>query len=155
MNIADKYFRLYLRDRLNPFDLNTAEGTVLLDMYSRSDETAGSPEGSENEGRTQEELIAKLHYDKGVMTRTMKALEEKGYVQRKKNPDDSRSFIFILTEKGRNFKAVIINIMRDWSKILLEGVDEAELDAMGRALDKMSVNAVRYFCAAEQKNKNA
>lgn len=33
MNIPDKYFRLYLRDALKSYDLNMAEGLVLLPLF--------------------------------------------------------------------------------------------------------------------------
>ena len=138
---------MYLRDELSPYGLNTAEGTVLLTMFSKN------PAGVRTEcmhskykgGKTQEELIERLHYDKGVMTRTMKALEKKGYVSRNNNPDDSRSFVFTLTEQGNDFRNVLIKIMRAWSVILLARIGDDELEMIGKALDTMSENAIGYY----------
>lgn len=140
INIADKYFRIYLRNCLNPYGLNAAEGTVLLNMYEKHSDTSKNPLN----GTTQEELIAGLHYDKGVMTRTMKSLEEKGYVLRSANPDDSRSYVFTLTGKGNTFKRTLVTILREWAEVLFKGVDEASIGVLEKALDIMSENAVAF-----------
>ena len=157
INIADKYFRLYLRDALSPHGLNTAEGTVLLSMYGSSGGTerqiVDSIHGREGGGNTQDERIDDLHYDKGVMTRTMKSLEEKGFVQRSPNPADSRSYIFTLTEKGLDFKGTLIDLLRRWSDRLLAGIDEQTLSTVEKALAVMAENAVG-FCR-ENNFKNA
>ena len=149
MNIADKYFRLYLRSALSPYDLNAAEGTVLLVMYGRDGGTErqifhsihGFDAGG---GNTQDELIGKLHYDKGVMALTMKSLEEKGYVERKANPADSRSYLFFLTKKGNAFKEILFEILRTWQKVLLKGIDENALEVVEKALMTMAQNAASY-----------
>lgn len=149
MNIADKYFRLFLRDALSPYDLNTAEGTVLLSMYEKSEGTEQqifhSIHSRPTPGNTQDELICSLHYDKGVMTRTMKSLEDKGFVARKSNPADSRSSLFSLTEKGTAMKGVLIAALRQWNGVLLSGVPDETLAILEGALDTMAQNAVAYF----------
>ncbi len=129
--ITDKYFKLYLRDALMPFDLNAAQGIVLLMMYHNA-ATAKN---------TQEDLIRRIHYDKGVMTRTMKELEQKGYVKREQNPADSRSYLFSLTEKGTAFKDPMMGALRRWNERLLDGISEQELSVLTAALSKMAQNA--------------
>lgn len=156
MNITDKYFRLFLREELKPYDLNTAEGTVLLAMYGKSGSTEkqifDSIHSRARMGNTQDELICRLHYDKGVMTRTMKALEDKGYVKRGPNPRDSRSYIFSLTEKAIDFKETLIGILREWSDSLLAGLDDETLKIVERALDTMAENAMQRWHSCCAKN---
>ena len=143
MMIADKYFRMYLRDCLQPYDMNAAEGTVLLMMY-RSTMNADTNISS-NSGHTQDELIRELHYDKGVMTRTMKDLESKGYVERVTNPSDSRSFIFSLTSKGSEFRETLFGILKQWNSMLLDGISIDILSAAEKALEKMAKNASAFY----------
>ena len=131
MMITDKYFKLYLRDALAPFDLNTAEGVVLLMMFH-------SAVAKKN---TQEDLIRRIHYDKGVMTRTMKELEKKGYVSREPHPTDSRSYLFSLTAAGETLKDPLFDILRRWNERLLAGIDEADVETVKRVLGKMAQNA--------------
>ena len=131
MMITDKYFKLYLRDALAPFGLNAAEGVVLLMMFH-------SAVAKKN---TQEDLIRRIHYDKGVMTRTMKELEKKGYVSREPHPTDSRSYLFSLTEAGAALKEPLFDVLRRWNERLLADIDEADVETVKRVLGKMAQNA--------------
>ena len=147
MNIADKYFRLYLRDALKPHNLNTAEGTVLLSLYGKNGTTENQIFDSIHDNairHTQDQIIDELHYDRGVMTRTMKALEEKEYVLRSDNPADSRSYIFSLTDKALDFKPILIGILFEWNTYLLEGIDAETLKITENALAVMAQNAMKH-----------
>lgn len=131
MMISDKYFKLYLRDALAPYGLNATEGVVLLMMFH-------SAVAQKN---TQEDLIRRIHYDKGVMTRTMKELEQKGFVSREPNPTDSRSYLFSLTEAGAVLKEPLFDAVRRWNERLLAGIDERDLETVKNVLGKMAQNA--------------
>lgn len=147
MMIADKYFRMFLRDSLQPYGMNASEGTVLLMMYRKSSQDM-------KYGNTQDELIRELHYDKGVMTRTMKELENKGYVERITNPSDSRSFIFSLTQKGDDFREILFGILRQWNSMLLEGISVDILSAAEKALEKMAENASSFYSSLQNQKQN-
>ena len=147
MNIADKYFRLYLRDALKPHNLNTAEGTVLLSLYGKNGSTETQIFDSIHDHttrHTQDQIIDELQYDRGVMTRTMKALEEKEYVLRSDNPTDCRSYIFSLTKKAMDFKPILIGILFEWNTYLLEGIDAEALKITENALAVMAKNAMKH-----------
>lgn len=131
MMISDKYFKLYLRDALAPYGLNATEGVVLLMMFH-------SAVAQKN---TQEDLIRRIHYDKGVMTRTMKELEQKGFVSREPNPADSRSYLFSLTKAGTALKEPLLDAVRRWNERLLAGIDERDLETVKTVLEKMAQNA--------------
>lgn len=131
MMISDKYFKLYLRDALAPYGLNATEGVVLLMMFH-------SAVAQKN---TQEDLIRRIHYDKGVMTRTMKELEQKGFVSREPNPTDSRSYLFSLTKAGEALKEPLFDTVRRWNERLLAGIDERDLETVKNVLGKMAQNA--------------
>ena len=131
MMISDKYFKLYLRDALAPYGLNATEGVVLLMMFH-------SAVAQKN---TQEDLIRRIHYDKGVMTRTMQELEQKGFVSREPNPTDSRSYLFSLTEAGAALKEPLFDTVRRWNERLLAGIDERDLETVKNVLGKMAQNA--------------
>lgn len=47
------------------------------------------------------ELGAKLDLDSGTLTPLLKKLENKGYLQRRRSPDDERVVIAHLTDKGK------------------------------------------------------
>ncbi|WAM34190.1 MarR family winged helix-turn-helix transcriptional regulator [Caldicellulosiruptor morganii] len=127
MLIIDKYFKLFLKNSLKKYGLNAAEGLVLLSLYGQ-------------EGRTQEQIVNELHYDKSVMTRIMQSLEKKDYVLRQKNSADSRSYIFLLTDKAKKFKLIFTDILKEWSDLVLEGVDESMLNLADEVLASILKN---------------
>ncbi len=140
----DKYFRIYLKNNLKDYDLNTAEGMVLLSLYGEERKTDGQIFDCihKNEPETtQEKLVHELHYDKNVMTRMMQSLEGKGYVARFVNSKDSRSFVFCLTETGSAFKTVLMSIRMEWNSALLNGFTTPEIDLMNDMLARLAQNA--------------
>ncbi|MEG0480867.1 MAG: MarR family winged helix-turn-helix transcriptional regulator [Clostridium sp.] len=142
--VIDKYFKLHFKTELKKYSLNTAEGMVLLALYEGDMKTEGEIFLSIhkcNMGMTQEQIIDVIHYDKGVMARTMQSLENKGYVIRNQNPQDSRSFIFSLTSNAKEFKPTLINILKDWTIKLLSGIDN--IDYIKDALSKMKDNIMK------------
>lgn len=142
--IIDKYFKLYLKTSLKYHDLNTAEGMVLLTLYEHTGQTSAQVLQNihhKNFSTTQNQLIDDLHYDKGVMTRTIQSLDQKGFVQRADNPLDSRSFLLNVTNKALEFKPVLINILKRWNDFILLGFDEATLNILNQSLIIMAESA--------------
>ena len=146
--IIGKYFRLFFRNSLRQYDLNTAEGMVLLLLLEK--ETNPQRNTIEKmhkiiKGQTQDQIIDEIHYDKSVMTRTMKSLESKGYVARNVNPVDSRSYIFSLTKKAADFKPTLLNVLELWNDGLRRDIDEATLETASIALSRMANNALKLI----------
>lgn len=143
--IIEKHFKLFFKNGLKQYDLNTAEGMVLLLLIEKE----AKPECNTIEkmhkiirGQTQDQMIDEIHYDKAVMTRTMQSLEGKGYVVRNLNPIDSRSYIFSLTKKAADFKPTLINILKHWNEGMQKGIDKKELEVADKALSQMANNAI-------------
>ena len=126
--VIDKYFRMYFKNHLKQYGLNTAEGLSLLALY-------------EEDGRTQEQLIMLLHYDKGVMTRTMKSLEKKEMIRRVNHEEDNRSYMFYLTDKGREKRPEIMEILRNWTKLILTDVQEEDKKILEKNLEQIAKTA--------------
>lgn len=140
----DKYFKIFFKNALKVYDINVAEGLVLLSLYGHNGQTENQilNDLDCNEfSKTQDQLIGELHYDKGVMTRTMQSLEKKNYVLRKDNPKDSRSYIFTLTEKALDFKETLIEILTEWSDCILKNFNEKTLGIIDASLRSMAENA--------------
>lgn len=144
--VIDKYFKMFFKKALKKYDLNAAEGMVLLVLLEQDGKTGTEIFNEIHEdifGKSQDQIIDELHYDKGVMTRTMQSLESKGYVIRNNNPDDSRSFIFTLTHIAFTLKPDLIAILKEWNYILLKDIDH--LDVVKKEIEKMSQNAQRII----------
>ena len=96
-------------------------------------------------GKTQNQIIDEIHYDKAVMTRTMHSLESKGYVVRNINYEDSRSYIFSLTRKAEDFKPTLFNTLKLWHEGLQKGIDKTEIEIVNKALCQMANNALELI----------
>lgn len=143
--IIDKYFKMYLKKSLKQYEFNTAEGLVLLVFFKYHNQMSQDELDKIHNcklGKTQDEIISELHYDKGVMARTMQSLEDKNYVIRKNNPQDNRSYIFQLTENAINLKPEILKILNEWNNTLLQGIDKKIVDLIKLQLDKMVDNII-------------
>lgn len=145
--IIDKYMKLYLKNSLKPYNLNAAEGMVLLELYGHDGQTQDEiicNLHQQNDGLTQEQIIDRLHYDKGVMTRTMQSLEKKGYIKRSDNDSDGRSHIFYLTPCAKNFKVKLIDILQHWSEEVQNGLDENDIKTIDLILKIMAENSKNF-----------
>lgn len=56
------------------------------------------------------DLGAKLFLDSGTLTPVLKSLEEKGYVVRRRSPDDERVVIVAATEQGKALKERALSV---------------------------------------------
>jgi DNA-binding MarR family transcriptional regulator len=79
---------------------------------------------------------------KQTMAQAVEQLERAGYVERRKSPDDRRSRLVFLTERGRTVTpvthAAAVAVERRWAELI--GTDELEnlRQQLGTLLDKIS-----------------
>lgn len=128
--IIDKYFKAFIKQSLKAHDLNTAEAMVLLALFEVK---------AKDLALNQEQLITTLHYDKGVMARTMKSLEGKSLVLRHSNPKDNRSSVFTIAPAGETHIPGVIMALKGWNEALLSGIED--LDLLTSMISKLASNA--------------
>ncbi|MCI2062019.1 MAG: MarR family transcriptional regulator [Eubacteriaceae bacterium] len=127
MNFS-KQFNMQMKCRLAEYDLNTAEGVVLLCLY-------------EADGITQEAMLNEIHYDKSVLARTLQSLEKKQFVERRENPDDGRSSLVYLTDRAEAFRKVMRDMLKDWSSKAFTGIKTEDIESCQRNIELMIDNA--------------
>ena len=123
----DRQFKGFLKAELAPRELTVAAALVLLALYER-------------DGQTAESLLQTVYYDKSVMTRTLQILEKQGRVRRSRNPQDGRSWLFHLTEKGGEERRKITDSLRDWCSIAFRDMDEEEVFSLLQILQNLQKN---------------
>ena len=116
--IAHGLVRLGLLQRFlkNGFDITPSHWNVLCALW-------------ESDNVTQTDLAKKAGLDRPNLTRILGRLEKKGFVERVSNPDDHRSYIIQLTEKGRAAKAPLISIVEAHLDQVAAGMSQKEYDA--------------------------
>jgi DNA-binding MarR family transcriptional regulator len=93
----------------------------------------------EEDNQTVGHLGEKLFLESNTLTPILKKLEELGYVQRKRAPEDERQVVVSLTEAGRNLrvKALPMNLAKE------TGLSQAEFAKIQKAIAGIRSNLVK------------
>jgi DNA-binding MarR family transcriptional regulator len=108
--------RQMINDDLQPLDLSSAEGNILLHLLTKS------------QGLPQEEIVEQLDISKPAVSRALKSLEEKGYIMREKIAYDKRASLVLLTEKALEIGPRIVEVYNRVYSIGAQGVSEEEIN---------------------------
>lgn len=96
------------------FGGSMAIGFALLSI----DKENGTPSSS---------ISAKMGMEATSFTRTLKTLEEKGLIIKKKNPDDGRGVLVFLTELGKEKRELSKNTVLKFNEIVKENITPEKL----------------------------
>lgn len=117
-------FKAFMKAELADMNMNFTDGMTLLSIYGDKERTA-------------ESLLDAVSCDKSVMTRTLQKLEKEGLVSRKHNPDDGRSWLFCVTEEGRESAGTVIDAIRKWSEESFGNMSEKDVKLLLELLLKL------------------
>lgn len=136
---AEKYIKLFLKKKLKSYNLNATEGLILL-LFLKQENNLGI-----NVEMTQETIMQNLQYDKGVITRSMQSIERKGFVVRKSNPIDGRSFIFLLSDKANEVKHEFYTIVEELDREIFKDFEFGSVENLSNMIQSISDNAWNYY----------
>ncbi len=97
---------------------------------------------SHDEGITQDDLAIHLHIDKGTVARALKKLEDKKFICRKVNPQNRRSYLLFLTEKGRQIVPKIHDIDKKWEDYVCSNFPDDECDRLFNILQTLATKSL-------------
>ncbi len=92
-------------------------------------------------GITQDQLTNELKFDKATTTRSVKQLMESGYVERRVDPNDRRSYLLYPTPKALEFSPVLQSILNKFNKEFARNLTNEEEDQLIFLLQKISDRA--------------
>jgi len=118
----------YITKAVAIIDISFSEFVFLSNLYS-------------NEGINQEELSNVLFLDRAATARSVKTLEEKGFITRKRDENDKRVKRLYLTKKGRKSKMCILTALKEWMEYLSLGMDEVSKTTIFQNLKSMAEQA--------------
>ena len=81
-----------------------------------------------------------LNRDKAQVTRLVNALINQELVKKSPNPEDKRSQLLVLTNKGEDIMAKVSNIDREMLQRMTKGMNEDELEQFSQIANKMAQN---------------
>ncbi|WP_020613782.1 MarR family winged helix-turn-helix transcriptional regulator [Sediminispirochaeta bajacaliforniensis] len=131
ISILHRQAQIYLNRELKPYGLSSSEYIYLVNL------------GAEGDGINQKHLSDMIIIDDALTTRVMKNLENKGYIIREKSQIDKRSYNIRLTKKGIEIQPIILKVLKNWTDIIGEGMNDAERDSIIQKLTVMSHNALK------------
>lgn len=92
-----------------------ATGFVLLSI----DKEKGTPSTA---------LGPKMGMEATSLTRTLKSMEEKGLIKRKKNPDDGRGVLIYLTKFGKEMRDQSKSTVLKFNEIIRQNISDEKLE---------------------------
>jgi DNA-binding MarR family transcriptional regulator len=137
--------RMY-NDEAQNFGASMATGFALLSM----DKDKGTPSTS---------LGPKMGMEATSLTRTLKSMEDKGLIIKKKNPDDGRGVLIYLTDFGRQKRELSRNTVLKFNETVKKHVSEEKLKHFTEVTDIINelILEKKIFSnsenTTEQKNK--
>jgi DNA-binding MarR family transcriptional regulator len=100
-------------------------------------------------GLTQEEVSELLLMDKTTTARAVKELEKKGYITRKRDPEDRRCRRLWPTEQGKAFAPKVIEARKKAQEALAQGFTTKERARLATWLKRLSENAFSLHMGIE------
>ena len=98
---------------------------------------------------TVSELAEKLHTKNSAVSRTLKNLEDHGWICRMTDPKDRRNTCVVLTESGEAMQQNMTCTMQEFGRAVISQVDEQDLKKLILCLDEI------YDIAAEEIEKRS
>ena len=117
----------YINKEISKHGIGSGQFMFLLELYKK-------------DGKNQEEIAEDLKMDKGTTARALKKLEEQGFLTRLKDEKDKRSNKIYLSDKAKNIREDIFNILDDWNKQITRSLAKEEVKMLEDLLEKVSKN---------------
>ena len=113
--IFHKNHKKFFNDELSKYDLNLIQAFCIFMLYR-------------NEELNQKALSDDLYLTKGAITKAVTKLERDGWISRERSPEDKRSYVLRLTEKGNDFFPILSEINKSWETQI--GLNELDPEFM-------------------------
>ena len=117
----------YINKEISKYGIGSGQFMFLLELYKK-------------DGKNQEDIAEDLKMDKGTTARALKKLEEQGFLTRLKDEKDKRSNKIYQSDKAKNIREDIFNILDDWNKQITRSLAKEEVKMLEDLLEKVSKN---------------
>lgn len=97
--------------------------------------------------RSLNDVAAELYIDKSTASRSIKVLEEKGYVRRRRDAEDGRAIVLELTAAGKRIWQKIEECIVDEESELLRGFDAAARQTILQFIGRLTATISRTVTA--------
>ncbi|MDI1352777.1 MAG: MarR family transcriptional regulator, partial [bacterium] len=92
------------------------------------------------DGLTQSELHKSIGIEQPTAVRTLDRMERDGLISRAKSPSDRRILFINLTDKGKQYKTILLNCACELNRFALKGFTENEHKLLNDLLQRLNSN---------------
>ncbi len=89
---------------------------------------------------TMTDIANRIHRDRSTVTTLVNKLMKFGYIAARKNPEDGRSSIIFLTQKGRELESGFYEISQKLYEVQYKGISDEEKQVLQKLLTKINSN---------------
>ncbi len=119
----DKAQYVLVSEKIEQLNITPSQLPILMGLYNE-------------DGVSQQHLADLYDLNKSVVTKTIDKLAGKGFIYRSVDPDDRRSNLIYLTEKGERFRVILISILEEKEDAMFRGISREERAEFKRLLKK-------------------
>ena len=105
----------------------------------------------EQPGLSQAELAERVRADAPTVSRTVSGLLDRGLLRSEPDPSDRRRSRMALTARGERLARELATVARDVRAALVDGMDDDEVAALRRGLQRVIANLDRYQARVRRK----
>ena len=91
---------------------------------------------------TQRRIVEATHLRPPTVSVIISKMQDEGMVRIEQNPNDRRQTIILLTERGREVDAGVVEKIKEADALALEGLSENEIETLMCLLSKMRDNMI-------------
>ena len=128
ISILYRYGQSYVSKKLEEYNIGCGQHVILLTLLR-------------NGGISQEELAGHLKIDKGSIAKSIKKLEDEGYIEKMIDSDDKRAYKVFLTQKALDVMPQIQAALSSWEEIIVSDLSENEKQMVEQMMFKMAKKA--------------
>lgn len=128
INRTSRLAEMYRNEKMKKFGLGGMHHTYILNICKYP-------------GVTQEQLAEIIFVNKSNVARQLAMLEKQEYIRREPDPKDGRKLLVYPTEKAHNVYPKVVEILREWNEIILEGFSTEEKEVLEKELSEMMKKA--------------
>ncbi len=112
---------------LKPHGITHAYTCFLMELYQQ-------------DGLTQSEIHKRIGIEQPTAVRTLDRMERDGLILREQSPTDRRALFIKLTEKGKQYKEIILDCAKELNDSVLIGFTENDRALFNQLINQLNSN---------------
>ena len=130
MSLIAKGHNKFFDEKLEGTGVSAAELPYIIRIYAESNKL------------TQRDLCDLFFVSEPVVARTLKNLENKGFIIRNKDPKNRTRKLLSLTDRGVEISKRMFDINDEWEKAILKDMTSEEIESFKKAMRKIALSSL-------------